>query len=168
MFFENIFKQLEKRKIHYLVIGGVAVNLHGYSRATGDLDIMLSFDAENLRGFIQMVKFLGWRPRAPVKIDDFADAGKRNYWIKEKNMKVFTIYNPKNAEQLDIMITQDISFENAYKRREEVTAGKLKIPVMGLDDLIQLKKIAGRGRDTLDIGALKEIKRLKNEKKKKR
>ena len=48
MLYEKIFRELAQRKIKYMVIGGIAVNIHGYSRATGDLDIMLSFEDDNL------------------------------------------------------------------------------------------------------------------------
>ena len=48
MFYERIFRELANRNIKYLVIGGIAVNIHGYSRATGDLDIMLSLEKDNL------------------------------------------------------------------------------------------------------------------------
>ena len=70
MFYERVFRELHQRKIRYLVIGGIAVNIHGYPRATGDLDIMLSFEKGNIREFISLVKALGFKPKIPVRIDD--------------------------------------------------------------------------------------------------
>ena len=52
MIFERIFKSFQEQDIRYAVIGGIAVNLHGYNRLTGDLDIILSLDDETLRGAV--------------------------------------------------------------------------------------------------------------------
>ena len=164
MFYEKIFRELENRGIRYLVIGGIAVNLHGFSRATGDLDIMLSFDRENIVKCINAFKALEFRPRIPVKIEELGDPVKLEMWKREKNMKVFSVYNPLNVmEQLDIMIENYIDFELAFKNREMVIAKNIEIPIISIDDLITLKEKAGRERDKIDIKALKKIKELKNE-----
>lgn len=165
MFYERIFKELQKNDIRYLVIGGIAVNIHGYSRATGDLDIMISFDESNLDAFIALLLELGFKPKMPVKIEDLGDPEKVGKWKKEKHMKVFSVYNPANElEHIDIMTENYIDFDDAYKKRESVTAGNIEISVISIDDLIELKKIAGRKRDEIDILALQKIKELKNEK----
>ena len=81
-------------------------------------------------------------------------------------MKVFSVYNPsQEIEHIDVLIENLIDFDKAYKTREIVNAGNLKVPVVSIDDLIKLKKISGRKRDEIDIAALKEIKIVKGEKK---
>ena len=168
MLFERVFRELNKRKIKYLVVGGIAVNLHGFSRTTGDLDLMLSFDTNNLKKFVQMVKFLGLIPTVPVAVEDFMVSETRNLWEKEKNMKVFSVFNPKDRmEHVDVLIHHDVDFEKAYKNREDIPAVGLKIPVIAINDLIKMKKVAGRERDKIDIKALREIIEIKDEKKKK-
>jgi predicted nucleotidyltransferase len=163
MFYERVFRELARRKIRYLVIGGIAVNIHGYSRATGDLDIMLSLKKDNLERFIELVNTLGFIPRIPVKIEELKDPEKVESWKKEKHLKVFSIYNPQNAlEHIDIMVENYIDFGSAYNNREVVTAKGIEISVISIDDLIELKKIAGRKRDEMDIEALKKIKEIKN------
>ena len=92
MFYERIFRELRKKEIRYLVIGGIAVNIHGYSRATGDLDIMISFDKGNLDEFIALLQELGFKPRIPVRVEEFGDPEKVDKWKKEKHMKVFSVY----------------------------------------------------------------------------
>ena len=163
MFYERTFRELALRKIKYLVIGGIAVNIHGYSRATGDLDIMISFEIENLKEFIGLVNALGFIPKIPVKIKELADPEKVESWKKEKHLKVFSIYNPQNElEHIDIMIENYIDFDIAYSNREVVSAKGTEISVISIDDLIELKKMAGRKRDELDIKALQKIKEIKN------
>lgn len=44
---EGFFKILNRNGVRYLIIGGVAVNIHGYTRATGDLDIWYEPSAGN-------------------------------------------------------------------------------------------------------------------------
>lgn len=167
MFYEQVFKKLNKKKVRYLIVGGIAVNLHGFPRVTGDLDIMLNLkDNKSVNGFVEVIKVLGFKPKIPVEVDDFAIPSKRKSWIEEKNMKVFSVYNPsQEIEHIDVLIENLIDFDKAYKTREIVNAGNLKVPVVSIDDLIKLKKIAGRKRDEIDIAALKEIKIIKNAKK---
>lgn len=164
MLFERVFIELNGRDVKYLVIGGLAVNLYGFARATGDMDIMISLENKNINKFLDAVKILGFKTRIPVNIEDFSSLEKRKMWMEEKNMQVFSVYNPKNMmEQLDIVLENDIDFETAYKRKETLTAGDIEIPVVSIDDLIKLKQIAGRERDELDIRALKKIKELRDE-----
>lgn len=168
MFFGEIFKQLEHHKIRYLLIGGVAVNLHGFSRTTDDLDLWIDLEKKNVIKFFKMLQTLEWKPKIPESIESLGDPKKRRNWIKEKDMKVFSIYNPNNfTEQADIVVREYIDFKSAYKRREEIMANNIKISLISIPDLIRLKKIAARERDIIDIKALKRIKELKNAKKRK-
>jgi predicted nucleotidyltransferase len=162
VFYERIFKILNAKRIKYLVIGGVAVNLHGFQRTTGDLDILISLDTKNVKKFVDLIKSLKWKPRVPVDVNEFSDPKKRQVWIKTKGMKVFSVYNPKKElEHIDVMTENYIDFANAYRHRKVVSDGKLKVSVVSIQDLIKLKKIAGRERDQIDIHALEQIKRLK-------
>lgn len=164
MLYETTFKTFEKRQLAYVIIGGIAVNLHGYSRVTGDLDIVISLKDEETQKFVRCCKELGLVPRVPVAIEDFADATKRESWIRDKNMKVFSVYNPKDPmEHIDVMTENFIDFETLYKNRIVMSEGKLNLSVAGIADIIQLKKISGRERDKIDIAALEKILELKNE-----
>ena len=166
MFFTKILKELEKKSIKYLVIGGVAVNLHGYIRATNDLDIMLSFDKENVEKFSKLAKELGFKPKVPVDIIELADPNKRKYWKTERNMKVFSIYNTENEfEVIDIMIQDYIDFERAYKNKKIMLDEGISIPVISLSDLVKLKEIATqeRDRDLTDLKILRKFKEQEDE-----
>ena len=164
MLFERILRAFHEQKLQYVVIGGVAVNLHGYARATGDLDVVVSFDDAEIQKFIGVVKSLNFVPRVPVKIEDFADAKKRDEWICHKNMKVFSVYNPKNPmEHIDVMVDHVVDFATLFKNRVVMHYGNIAVSVAGIADLITLKKHAGRGRDQTDIIALEAISRLKDE-----
>ena len=167
MLFERIFIELNTKKVRYFVVGGIAVNLHGYPRVTGDLDILISLDSKNIQRFIEVVQSLGLKPRIPVKLEEFADPKKRNQWIKEKGMKVFSVYNPhREFEHIDVLIESPVDFNAARKNGEWIDNGDIKIPVVSIDDLVTMKKAAGRSRDEIDIKALLEIRKLGDEKRK--
>jgi predicted nucleotidyltransferase len=157
-FYSELFEIFEKRKIRYLVVGGVAVVLHGFLRATADLDLMIALDSENLKKFLDLMKELGYKPRVPVALQDFASPDIRRSWIKDKNMKVFSLIHPKELTHLlDVFVDEPIPFEEAYQRRERISAGSSKVNVACMTDLIHLKEKAGRQQDKADIQALKKL-----------
>lgn len=165
MLFERIFRELNAHDVHYVVIGGLAVNLHGYIRATADLDIVISLWDHELTKFIAAVKKLGLVPRVPVALEDLSDDKKRNEWIHEKNMLVFTVYHPQNPlESIDVMIDNADRFDGFLARKVVMNIGDIDIPVISIPDLIFLKERAGRGRDMIDVKALEQILELKDEK----
>ncbi len=47
-YFEDVFRALNKAKVRYLVVGGVAVNIYGHPRFTGDIDILLLLESEQM------------------------------------------------------------------------------------------------------------------------
>ena len=161
MLYEKILTELEKNKVKYMAIGGVAVNLYGHPRYTKDLDLMISFEKENMDRFIEIIKKLGLKPRVPVDIEELADKDKREFWKKEKNMKVFSFYNPEDdLEVIDIMIQDYLGFDEAYVKKKILSDGKISVSVISIDDLIKLKEMADRPRDRDDIEVLKKLKEL--------
>lgn len=169
LLYEAVFRELDSREVKYLVIGGLAVNFHGVERPTGDLDILVSFEKDNLKKFIAAIKSIGWRPRLPVSLEAFTRPKNRERWRKQKGMKVFTIYNPKShLEHMDVMTENYIDFEKAYRDRKYVSIREIQIPVISVPYLIRLKKIAGRERDKGDIRSLEKARELESEKKKKK
>ncbi|RKZ30328.1 hypothetical protein DRQ36_05960 [bacterium] len=158
-FFRNIFRTLNEERVKYLVVGGLAVVLHGAPRFTADVDMMVDLTEKNVLKLWKALIKIGYRPRIPVEAKDFADPAKRRSWIEEKNMKVFQFVNPdRPIEGVDIFVENPIDFAEAYSRRKEVQLGDIAIPIASLDDLIYLKKEAARAKDLADIGALEDIK----------
>jgi diphthamide synthase (EF-2-diphthine--ammonia ligase) len=158
--YEDIFRQLNRNKVDYVVVGGVALVLHGIVRLTADLDLMLSLDGKNLHKFISLMTALGFRPRVPVKAESLADPSMRLYWHEEKQMEVFSFYHPKQAIGLvDVFIKEPIPFDEVNAEAVRIRAGSLSIPVASLDHLMVMKKISARKQDKEDIEAIKRLKR---------
>lgn len=155
--YKDIFKALHRAKVRYLVAGGVAVNLHQIVRATVDLDLILHLEKKNVMKFVHVMKKLGYTPKVTVNPKDLADEQKRESWILEKNMMVFSFINPNNPmEIIDIFVREPFPFEKIYGRRKEVKAFGAKIPILGIEDLIKLKRKAGRDKDLYDIRLLRK------------
>jgi len=155
----ELFKGLRDKKVRYLVTGGLAVVAHGYLRFTADVNLFLDMDRKNLKAAIGVFKALGYRPRAPVEIEAFADPKKREEWVREKGLTVFSLWSPDHtATEIDLFVEEPVSFAEAYPRRMQlgVTEG-VEASIISLDDLIAMKKRAGRAQDLQDIEKLTAI-----------
>ena len=154
-----MFKKLNDNKIRYIVAGGLAVNLHGIPRLTYDVDLLVDMEEENLKRLLKLLKSLGFKPKVPVNISDFAISEKRNDWIKNKNMKAFCLVNEKfEIRELDIIINTPVSYESAEKSIVYKKLYDIEIPTVGLNQLIKMKKNTGRLQDESDIKHLKRLK----------
>ena len=154
---EDILKALEKEKIDYAVIGGVAVVLYGYVRFTKDIDLIIDFSEDNVRRFIKVLAALNFRPGIPIDPLDMAKKEKREEWIKEKNVKVITFYNPESQLlQIDVLITKDLSSMRKIRKR----INEFEISIVDYDDLLMMKKETARPTDLIDIQKLQELRKL--------
>jgi hypothetical protein len=88
---EAVFRELNAAGVRSIVVGGVAVNAHGYQRLTNDLDLVLQLDPENVLAGLQALQRIGFRPLLPVRAEAFADPDQRRRWIQEKNLQVFSL-----------------------------------------------------------------------------
>jgi len=164
MFYEEIFKSLNKKHIDYVVVGGVAFVLHGVVRLTADLDLMISLEEKNISRFVSLMNELGYKPKVPVRAEELLDPQKRKYWLEEKNMKVFSFYHPHQPLNLiDIFIYEPVDYKKMKSDAVKMKIGKLSMPVASIEDLIMLKEISGRRQDKEDIKALKKIKGYEKE-----
>src|SRR5712691_2936342 len=163
MFYIELFRALEEENVRYLLVGGLAVNLHGVARFTADVDIMLALDAENLGHFVAAAKRLKLKPVVPVTLDDFADAAKVRSWIDDKRMLAFALRPPEQwAPTLDVLVKPAVAFEAAYGRQVRTTAEGVPVCLAAIEDIITLKTGTGRRNDEADILALQQLLRVKD------
>jgi hypothetical protein len=153
---EALVRALNAANVRYLVVGGLAVVAHGFVRFTADIDLVLDLDEQNLRHALSALTSLGYRPRAPVAFEQFLDPAQRALWVREKGLTVFSLYSPSHqATEVDVFVEAPFDFETTYGRavRADV-APELAATFASLDDLIALKRRAGRPQDMLDIERL--------------
>jgi len=156
--YERIFRELNDEGIDYLVIGGLAVNLHGIPRMTYDLDLMILLEHDMIVRLVGKLGSLGYRPRAPVKPVDLADEKKRQFWINRKNMKAFNFYHDTEpVAEIDLMIDSPIPYRELKPSAVVFMVGDVEVPVISIRDLITLKLSSGRRQDLADVEHLRSL-----------
>ena len=162
MFYVEFFKALHDEGVRYVLVGGIAVNLHGVERATADVDLLMALDGDNLGRFCRVAKRFGMRPVVPVTLDDFADAAKVESWIREKNMIAFALRTADKLDPtVDILVQPAVEFEDAYRRAIVKDLGGFPVTIAAIGDLVRLKAGTGRQKDQADIDALERVQRLR-------
>lgn len=156
---EAIVRALNEAGVRYLVVGGLAVVAHGYVRFTADVDLVLDPEPESLRRAIAALDGLGYRPRAPVEFSEFADPVARARWAREKGLTVFSAFSRKHgATEVDLFIEPPFDFSDAYAKASTLElAPGVTATFVGLADLIEMKRKAGRPQDLQDIEALRGL-----------
>ncbi len=156
--FAKVFRVLAKFDVRYLVVGGLAVVLHGYPRMTADIDLVVGLDSENVTKAVTALQTLGFRPRAPVSAFQFAEPKQRQQWVEEKGLTVFSLWSAEMPlTEIDIFVEEPWDFETEWSDAFLVSIDDLTIPVVGLDTLIQMKTQVGRPKDVEDVEVLERI-----------
>ena len=147
---ERIFAVLAAHRVDYVVVGGVAVQVHGHVRMTNDLDIIPAPNRTNLKRLADALRELDAHVLNPGSEDLEIDASmlpRGRLW-------------QLSTELGDIDLLHDAPgaapFEELRSRSLLVALGEHEIPVAGRDDLIRMKRAAGRPIDLEDIAALTE------------
>ncbi len=156
---EAIFRALNESGVRYLVVGGLAVNAHGYQRLTNDLDLVVQLERENILSAFRALQVLGYQTALPITAEQFANAENRETWKKEKNMQVLCLVSDQHPETpLDIFISEPFAFDREYEAamRGGIARG-LEVRFATIPTLIQMKESAGRDRDRDDIQHLRWI-----------
>lgn len=156
---QAIFRGLNEAAVRYLVAGGLAVVAHGYARFTADVDLMLDLNPQNVERALAVLSSLGYRPRAPVAISEFADPSARAGWKTSKGLIAFSLHSPQHPKtEVDLFIENPLEFESAYRSglRLDLVPG-VTATFVSYSDLVHLKTEAGRPRDAEDIQALRRL-----------
>ncbi len=156
----ELLAALTEGKVDYVLVGGLAVQLHGYLRSTFDVDLVLAMNDENLSRFIEVAKRFTLVPAIPVALDSLRDAAQIQQWHREKGMLAFPLREASvGGMVVDVLVRPEIDFG---RLRANAARGELfgrHVPIASIDDLLTMKRAANRGKDRLDIEALEKIKR---------
>ncbi len=157
----SLLAALSEARVDYVLVGGLAVSLHGYQRVTLDVDVVLSLSDANLSRFIECARASNLKPVLPLPIEALRDAAQIDRWHREKGMLAFALRGPDAmATVIDILVRPVVPFEVLKRNAVLKRVGPLSIPVAAIDDLIALKTGTGRNKDVLDIEELTKIKRI--------
>lgn len=155
--FETLQRLLEA-EVDFVLVGGLAVALHGYQRVTLDIDIVLAMTPENLRRFIEIAKSAGLRPIIPVPIEALADPELIDSWHREKGMLAFALRGENLSKSvIDVLVKSPVPYDQMKQDAVLVPVGPLTVPVASIAHLIAMKTGTGRSKDAIDIEELKKI-----------
>jgi hypothetical protein len=141
--FRDLLCLLNEHKVDYLIVGGWALGVHGYVRATGDMDIWIGQSDENIRNLLAALNAFG----VPEGID--------SEFFKESG-NAFRMGNPPLRIEI-ITEASGIDFSASYPNRFLIKADDIEIPFIGYDDLVNNKRASGRLRDLADLEGLGEV-----------
>ena len=141
--FRDFMQALNNNDVEYMLVGGYAVILHGYSRTTGDMDIWVNRTGANYKKLLSAFKEF----KMPV-----FDMTEENF-LNHLDWDVFR-YGRKPVA-IDIMTKMGgLDFNECYKLRKEHNDDGLLIKLVHYNDLIKAKKAAGRHKDLDDLEKL--------------
>lgn len=135
--FKEFLQLLNNRDVEYLVIGGYAVGYYGYPRATGDMDIWIAFQPNNLRAVAEALREFGFP--IPEPTESFLSEGQ---FVGIGN-------SPLRIEVLTSI--SGVDFAECYAARTEDIIDGVEISFIGLQQLKQNKQASGRAKDVNDL-----------------
>jgi predicted nucleotidyltransferase len=139
--FREFLRLLNAHRVEYLLIGGYAVALHGYPRATVDLDVWVRRTPENADRVIDALRAFGFdSPQLEQRLFVLADQIVR-FGVPPFRIEILTTI-------------AGVDFDPCRGRGETFDVGGLEVPVISLDDLKVNKRAAGRHKDLADLEQL--------------
>ena len=150
--FIEVLHTLIKCDVDFLLIGGYAVNYHGYGRPTGDLDIWIRPDDDNKQKCLKAFEGLKYNSESIDAVRKLNFGKPAVFFVGEEPLRIDFL----TAVNL-------INFEDAWKKKNILSIQDLRIPVVDYHHLVLTKISTGRTRDKLDLEELQKI----NQKKKK-
>jgi hypothetical protein len=158
--FDPIFAALQATGVRYVVVGGVAVNLHGYQRFTKDIDLVVELVPDQALKALEALQNLGYKPTVPVKLSDFADPIIREGWVRDKGMMVFQMYSNQTRMSIDIFVQYPVDFEELWSHGTKIDLPETSLRIASIDHLVLMKRQAGRPQDLLDVEKLEKLKQI--------
>ena len=137
----EILKEFQVRIVKFVIVGGIAVNLHGWLRSTADMDILVEMSDENLKKVVGILRNKGYRVKQPVDPMGLADKDIRYDWIHNKHMKAFNFYKDDEFKEVDIIIESPVSYEEVKRSAMRLKIGDTIVPVISIDNIIILSTV---------------------------
>ncbi|MCY3689430.1 MAG: hypothetical protein OXG90_10675 [Gammaproteobacteria bacterium] len=148
---EKICRALDDAGVRFALVGGYAVALHGVPRGTIDVDLALHWPLQDLVRAEAALKHIGLTSHLPVTARDVYE--RRDEYIQSRNLVAWNFRNPDAPlEQVDI-----INYDLKGKLTQSVEMPQSTIPVLSVDDLIEMKRLSGREQDIEDAAALAKL-----------
>jgi len=139
--FRDFIESMNSQGVRFLLLGGYAVNFHGYHRFTADIDFWIAIDAANAERVAAALRSFGFSDNA-TRPESFMVPGKVHMFGRPP-VRIDLLTGPSGVE-----------FEACYARRVTATLDGVEVPVIGLADLRANKAASGRDKDLIDLKKL--------------
>lgn len=142
---EKLLRLLKEHKVDFVIIGATAFPVYGYSRATLDIDIFIRPDKDNAERTIVALKDFGY---------DMSDVSVEDLLAKKILIRQYLI-------ETDIHpFVKGMTFDKVWKNKVRAKFGDTFVYFASLNDLIKMKRAAGRGKDLEDLKYLLKLKKM--------
>ena len=143
---ENLLKLLKEHKVDFVIIGATAFPVYGYSRATLDIDIFLRPEKKNAKKTWQALRKFGY---------DMTDISIEDLLAKKLLIRQYTV-------ETDIHpFVKGVTFQKVWQNKVRAKFGNTFVFFASLNDLIKMKRAAGRPQDLEDLKYLLRLKKSK-------
>lgn len=143
---EKLLRLLKENSAEFIVIGASAFPVYGYARATLDIDIFIKPDVRNIRKLMKALKAFGY---------DLMDLAPEDFLKNKILIRQYTV-------EADIHpFVKGVNFNELWKNKIKAKFGETEVYFPSLDDMIKMKKAAGRAIDLEDLKYLKKLKAKK-------
>jgi hypothetical protein len=159
----GLFRALARHKVEFVTIGGIAIQAHGGQRLTQDLDVTIASSSENMQRLADALADLGARILGPDgkrsrSAPSAALLGSSDQW------HLVTDYSDQwhlvtDYGRLDVLTLPAHlgSFDEMRERAHEVQLGDATVPIAHREDLLRMKRAAGRPQDIADVRLLESL-----------
>lgn len=149
---EDFILFAKEENVRMLMVGGGAVNFHGYQRHSADVDFWIETTTENFEKLVRVFQRMGY------DIDDFPED------VKQQRQNISAKFSPESLS-LELITNFSVNkpFEEAYAQSRDAVSVQNPLitwKVLSIDDLIISKIKAGRAKDLLDVQQLKQVNKL--------
>ena len=145
--FEKLLARLVDAAVEFIVVGGVAVTLHGYARLTEDVDILIRHTPENVSRLLECLSNYGEGFARELNPDDFTDEEGAIRVVEETERAQIDIFTRLSGLRFEDLSLDASSF--VFAERTVSYASK--------QALIRLKEGSHRDKDRMDASALRQL-----------
>ncbi len=151
--FITLWSTLAKYNVRYIMIGGFAVNLHKFYRTTGDIDFYIDDTPENRIALGNALEELEISTAEIIERMQFVPG-----WSMISLMSGFPLDMMTKVKGLEYM-----SFDECYQMAQTAQIENVTVKFLHINHLLESKRAANRPKDQIDVLALEEIKKVKQE-----
>lgn len=145
--FAKLLVLLARSEVRFLLVGGLAVTLHGYSRLTEDVDILLESSPDNLGKFLATMATYGEGFASELTVEDF-----------DEEEGAIRIVEASEFCQIDVFTRMNgSSYHDFVSEAASLVIGDSTVMYASKETLIELKAHSAREKDRLDVHALKQL-----------